>query len=724
MEFTNKYTEIESWFGYEKEKMLNLLKNKFTENVDYVHLDDLYLTDTTVKKISMTLDNENGDKIRQYYIDLESLNSENNDNNNDNNIENPLTIFKYGIDNTIKKVEFDIQDFKNKEVLYLLHIKDDIYKFGVTQNIVKRLSNHKTYYNYNYVIKCWECINRTVSKQIEDAIILYAHHARISHQINKDKELIKTTNIQEFIKNIDNYVEKHIAKYKQQFRDAILEQQIEYAKIMLEVTKNLSNILSPEKKELLKSINNSGAFTSILTMNIDEKQYQDTIVNNTQILEQNTNSIDDEDNDDYEENDIEKMNNKISAMRKCQRCKRPYTEEDFGINPTNNTPYMNCKICRDRQILSDQKRTPEQIEKKREATRIYAHKHKEEIKNKKQEKSIDIDIYDEEDSDIIDEVQHEETNEAINNEIIQEAKYKTKNDNNNQQNTEEQNQKCSRCYKKLPLSSFGLNKDNQPYKNCTVCREKIKQNDAQRSKDPIRLAKKKEYNDKMKQEKIQAQQKNTNIINNTSHDNDTDIDIESNNESDIDIDTDNNTSHNKSNTEPNIEPISDQTQKCSRCDKKLPLADFGLNKDNQPYKNCIICREKGRIKDAKRRDNPEVMAKRKEYNDRTREERAIKRREEYAALPEDEKEKLREQKREYIRQQRELNPDKFKQTEEQKLKQKQRYEEKHDQILQQKKDYYNTNKEIIRAKQKEYYDQNSSEIINHKRYAHTTKQSN
>ena len=42
--------------------------------------------------------------------------------------------------------------------------------------------------------------------------------------------------------------------------------------------------------------------------------------------------------------------------RNCQRCGRTYTEEQFGINPTNLTYYKNCLNCREAQKISDKKR--------------------------------------------------------------------------------------------------------------------------------------------------------------------------------------------------------------------------------------------------------------------------------------------------------------------------------------------------------------------------------
>ncbi len=49
--------------------------------------------------------------------------------------------------------------------------------------------------------------------------------------------------------------------------------------------------------------------------------------------------------------------------RNCQRCGRTYTEEQFGINPTNFTYYKNCVNCRDAQKISDKKRADKKLNK-------------------------------------------------------------------------------------------------------------------------------------------------------------------------------------------------------------------------------------------------------------------------------------------------------------------------------------------------------------------------
>ena len=98
----------------------------------------------------------------------------------------------------------------------------------------------------------------------------------------------------------------------------------------------------------------------------------------------NDTSNDSTDNESIKDDD---MKIKIDInLRKCQRCKSPYTEAEFGLNKKNK-PYMNCKLCRDKQLESDSKRKndPKRIESNNKNHKKYMDEHREEINRTKKE---------------------------------------------------------------------------------------------------------------------------------------------------------------------------------------------------------------------------------------------------------------------------------------------------------------------------------------------------
>ena len=78
--------------------------------------------------------------------------------------------------------------------------------------------------NYDYVVKCWDAINRTVSKKIEDAIKLYIKHEKINEIYNNETEVLKVPNIENIISVITNYVDKNISDHNKTYFNARLAQ--------------------------------------------------------------------------------------------------------------------------------------------------------------------------------------------------------------------------------------------------------------------------------------------------------------------------------------------------------------------------------------------------------------------------------------------------------------------------------------------------------------------
>lgn len=57
-----------------------------------------------------------------------------------------------------------------KSCVYIIHIKDDYYKFGETDNIKKRLKAHEKEFKYEKLIGIFGCPHKTASQEVEKKI--------------------------------------------------------------------------------------------------------------------------------------------------------------------------------------------------------------------------------------------------------------------------------------------------------------------------------------------------------------------------------------------------------------------------------------------------------------------------------------------------------------------------------------------------------------------------
>ena len=256
------YNDVKPLLGFESKKLISdIFKNEiygFEENVDYKIIDkkenhktkkQFYLTTDTLKLLCLIAptDENKGKQFRRYLLNNTSNNSSNN------------TLLQS------TKYEFDVNKYKNKEIVYIIKIKDNTYKFGMSCQIDQRLSSHARLLAYDCVIKCWDCGNKTIAKQVEDSIKLYVVHENISIQFTGkygvSRETFKTDNINSIITIIDDYVDEFTKDYKKQFQDEklrqqtnLIEKQCELAKINVDIIKNINNIA--ENSNVDKKISN------------------------------------------------------------------------------------------------------------------------------------------------------------------------------------------------------------------------------------------------------------------------------------------------------------------------------------------------------------------------------------------------------------------------------------------------------------------------------------
>ena len=346
------FKKLQDLIGYKKKGTIKevLLKKKygFVEGKDYILEKqkssggrpriDIKLHVDAAKMICFMSPTTKGQQFRRYYIEMDNLFRKCIAEELINKVDDPIP--------ELHKKSFDVNKYKNKEVLYLIYIKDKTYKFGITDNLYKRLSRHRKDLNYKYVIKCWDCTNRTVSKKVENDIKRYLRTNKLKSVYKNLTEVLETDNINNIVKIFDQYVTRHITEYENQFKDKRLEQQLEILKQVEKMSEN--------------------------NPNIDVNNIISNMMNEIDIQEKPTLP------DPLEEQDL----------LFCKRCRKHKKHEDFGINLRTKAYYKQCTTCRTEQKKVDQKRSQSKTRQAyiKKRNKEYHKKNKKKISKRKMER--------------------------------------------------------------------------------------------------------------------------------------------------------------------------------------------------------------------------------------------------------------------------------------------------------------------------------------------------
>jgi len=113
------------------------------------------------------------------------------------------SIRNIGLYNIINYTKENLEKYVNKDCVYILHIRDNIFKYGNTSHIVKRLQAHKTNLNYSNIIKIYEFDNMNLSKEMENKIKKFVKSININIQYGKHIEFFEIDII-----NLNNIINK------------------------------------------------------------------------------------------------------------------------------------------------------------------------------------------------------------------------------------------------------------------------------------------------------------------------------------------------------------------------------------------------------------------------------------------------------------------------------------------------------------------------------------
>jgi hypothetical protein len=132
----------------------------------------------------------------------------------------------YEIPNAPNYSNEKLKELGNTSCVYIIHVKDNLYKFGMTANSYNRMQSHKNNLNYNEIIKIFEIPNSDISKTIEDRIKKYTNNAKIRKILDEGVEFFETNeeyNIESVLKDINIMVETEVEIYEKKSNNSKLD---------------------------------------------------------------------------------------------------------------------------------------------------------------------------------------------------------------------------------------------------------------------------------------------------------------------------------------------------------------------------------------------------------------------------------------------------------------------------------------------------------------------
>jgi prophage antirepressor-like protein len=109
--------------------------------------------------------------------------------------------------------EHKLKELENQSCLYVIHVKDLIYKFGMTTHSYKRMNEHKNNLDYNEIIKIFQMPNSDLVRKVENKIKKYTSNVKIRKILDEGIEFFEVNEIytiERILKDIYSIVEDEI----------------------------------------------------------------------------------------------------------------------------------------------------------------------------------------------------------------------------------------------------------------------------------------------------------------------------------------------------------------------------------------------------------------------------------------------------------------------------------------------------------------------------------
>ena len=274
------------------------------------------------------------------------------------------------------KLLYDLNNFKNKSCFYILNIRDNLYKYGISDNMERRGNDHLNNFKNPKIVKIFELKNYSMCITIEKNVnsLVKQLGIRCSYDIDNDKILIfhkknskkecfvtnETHNLEFIIAKINNYIddiqdgevsnelaiEKEISKrYKYE-----VERQKEIKETEKEITRQLEIKLELKKLDIeeRKLLRDESRDLNINEAIIEDSDYeQDSDANTTSSESPETNdSESEEEPNELKTNKCLDCNTSIyKSSKRCIKCnsKKRYIEKKSNRKVAERPTYKQLK---------------------------------------------------------------------------------------------------------------------------------------------------------------------------------------------------------------------------------------------------------------------------------------------------------------------------------------------------------------------------------------------
>lgn len=122
--------------------------------------------------------------------------------------------------------ELKLKELEDIPCVYLIHVKDSLYKFGRTKQSFRRMGTHKNNLEFNEIIKIFEFPNLDVAIDVENNIKKYTISAKIRKYIEEGIEFFEVNKDYTFdrvFKEINTIVNSHMSFYEKKINSGKLD---------------------------------------------------------------------------------------------------------------------------------------------------------------------------------------------------------------------------------------------------------------------------------------------------------------------------------------------------------------------------------------------------------------------------------------------------------------------------------------------------------------------
>lgn len=112
--------------------------------------------------------------------------------------------------------EVKLKELENVPCVYIIHVKDSLYKFGQTRKSLTRMKTHKNNLKYSEIIKIYEMPSLDIAVNIENKIKKYTLNAKIKKNIEEGIEFFEANKdypIERILEDINLLIDNEIVTY-------------------------------------------------------------------------------------------------------------------------------------------------------------------------------------------------------------------------------------------------------------------------------------------------------------------------------------------------------------------------------------------------------------------------------------------------------------------------------------------------------------------------------